>query len=69
MVQNYDGIAISQLGNTQLEKKLQRMLVKGYLSAWLSLATLVPIITQHKLNQTKEHVLWQYITTCQKQQL
>ena len=33
MVQNYDGIAISQLGNTQLEKKLQRMLVKGYLSA------------------------------------
>ena len=34
MVQNYDGIAISQLGNTQLEKKkMQRMFTKGFLSA------------------------------------
>ena len=36
MVQNYDGVAISQLGNTQLEKKLtkkiQRMFTKGFLS-------------------------------------
>ena len=36
MVQNDDGVAISQLGNTQLEKKLtkkmQRMFTKGFLS-------------------------------------
>ena len=36
MVQNYDGVAITQLGNTQIEKKLtkkmQRMFTKGFLS-------------------------------------
>ena len=42
------------------------MFTKGFLSAWLSLVTLLPIIPQHKLDQTKEHLLWQYITTSQK---
>ena len=44
------------------------MFTKGFLSAGLSLVTLLPLIPQNKLNQTKEHVLWQYITTIQKQQ-
>ena len=40
MVQNYDYIAISQLGNTKLEKKklaekkLQKMFTKGFFSAY-----------------------------------
>ena len=62
MVQNYDGIAISQLRNTQLEKtskkkkKMQGMFTKGFLSASLCLVTLPSIVPQHKLDQTKEHV-------------
>ena len=32
------------------------------------LGNFLPIIPQHKLDQAREHVLWQYITTSQKQQ-
>ena len=44
------------------------MFIKGFLCAWLPLVTLIPIIPQHKLGQTKGHLLWAYITTSQKQQ-
>ena len=33
MVQNYDDMAVSQLGNSQLEKKKQRMFNKAFHSA------------------------------------
>ena len=36
------------------------MFAKGFLSASRSLITLLPTIPQHKLDQTKEHVLCQY---------
>ena len=45
------------------------MFTKGFLSASLCLVTLPSIVPQHKLDQTKEHVLWQYITTSQEQQI
>ena len=48
---------------------MQIIFTKGFLSALLSLVTLLPIIPQHKLDQAKEYVLWQYITTFQKQPL
>ena len=66
MDQNYDGIAINQLRNTQLEKKLTKKIQKIFNKGFMSLVALVPIIPQHRLDQTKEHVLRQYITTCQK---
>ena len=45
------------------------MFTKSFLSASLCLVTLPSIVRQHKLDQTKEHVLWQYITTSQEQQI
>ena len=49
-------------------KNCKECFTKGFLIAWLSLVTLLPIILQHDLEQTKKHLLWQYITTSKKQQ-
>ena len=44
MDQNYDGIAINQLRNTQLEKKLTKKIQKIFTKGFMSLVALVPII-------------------------
>ena len=53
MVQNYDGIAISQLViGSHVRKIYQR-----FSQRLTVFVTHLPIIPQHKLDQTKEHVL------------